>query len=95
MAYCIHAGGRTNSISTTGVRVLQAMLVAVVLAACLLFVPILGGRAPAVQHRFNPQEFASYICTGHVPNAACAITVGRGVGHTAHVPTGDPRAASG
>ena len=60
MAYRIHAGGRTNSISTAGVRVLQAMLVAVVLAACLLWVPILGGSAPAVQHRFNPQEFASY-----------------------------------
>jgi len=93
MAYRIHGIGRTNSISTGGVRVLQAMLVAVVLAACLLLVPILGrGRAPAVQHPFNPQEFASYMCTGHVPSPACASNVGRGVGHTAHVPAGDPRA---
>ena len=92
MAYRTHGVARTNPISTAGVRVLQAMLVAIVLAACLLLVPILGrAGAPDAQQRFNRQEFASYMCTGHVPNLACASTVGRGVGHTAHVPAGDPR----
>ena len=73
-----------------GVRIVQAMLVAMGLAACLLLVLILGrARAPVTaQHTFNPQEFAPYMCTGHVANPLCALKVVRGVGHTAHVPAG-------
>ena len=74
-----------------GVRTLKAMLVVIGLVACLLLVLILGrARAPiAAQHTFIPQEFASYMCTGHVATPLCTLRVAHGVGHTAHVPPGN------
>ena len=74
-----------------GVRKLRAMLVAIGLATCLLLVLILAraGAPITAQHTFNPQEFARYMCTGHVANPLCTLKVAHGVGHTAHVPAGN------
>jgi hypothetical protein len=73
-----------------GLRMWQVLLMAAALVACL-FLGLALGRASApagAEHTFNARELAPYTCTGHVPNPACELNVGRGYGHTAHVPAG-------
>jgi hypothetical protein len=77
-----------------GVRVWQAMLVAAALVASLLLGLALGRASAPVgtDTTFDSQDFAPYMCTGHVQNPACELKVARGYGHTAHVPPGGPAA---
>lgn len=77
-----------------GVRLWQALLVAAALVVSLLMGLVLGrASAPAVDnHPIGERELAPLMCTGHVPNPACALRVVRGDGRTAHVPVGGPPA---
>jgi hypothetical protein len=62
-----------------GVRVWQALLVAAALVGSLVLGLILGraGISSGAGNSFDQRDFASYMCTGHVPNAACLLKVAR------------------
>lgn len=76
------------------IRVWQALLLAAALVASLLLgLGLDRAKAPAgVENTLDARDFTPYMCTGHVPNAACEPTVGLGYGDTAHVPPGGPEA---
>jgi hypothetical protein len=78
-----------------GFRTWQALLVAVALVASMLLGLVLGrASAPgatanvpiATAAAIEARDLSQFVCTGHVPSAACELKHAEAVGNTAHVP---------
>jgi hypothetical protein len=80
-----------------GVRVWQALLMAVALVGSLVLGLLLGraGTSAGAEDTITTRNSAPVVCIGHVPKRVCASRVARTHGHTAHLPAGGPGAYGG